>query len=145
MYYIDRNYQKKENILLQTRLCCYPPENEAAKIYSEFMIKHPELSTKDVDCRIYEEEREEDHYGNGGGVDHTLIIFTKRDETEVEYNERIKKAEDEYINDYFKKISSLTSDLLYQLNIRDIPNDDEQKYYKDRIYVNFHRIVYGNG
>ena len=54
-----------KDVLYSEHLCCYPAENQAAKIYAKFLAEHPEFTSKDVDMYIEREEREEDHYGNG--------------------------------------------------------------------------------
>lgn len=92
-----KDLQTKRDILFSKRLCCYPAVEEAAKEFAKFISEHPEYSVDDVRCFIEETEREEDHYGNGGGVDRTLIIYRERLETQEEYDNRIRVEEDNII------------------------------------------------
>ena len=100
-----QNYKEVQEVLFTKLLVLYPPENEAAKIYAEFMQKHPELNIKDINMRIDEEEREEDYYGNGGGVDRTLVIYKLRRETDGEYNERSRKERLEIVNRFLEGLN----------------------------------------
>ena len=84
---------KIQEVLFKKNLCCIPPENEAAKYYHKFLLEHPEYDNNETRCRIDSVERPEDHYGNGGGVDNTLIIFRYREESDSEYNNRIQEKE----------------------------------------------------
>jgi len=92
-----KDLQTKREILFSKRLCCYPAVEEAAKEFAKFISEHPEYSVDDVRCFIEEKEREEDHYGNNGGVDRTLIIYRERLETKEEYDNRIRVEEDNII------------------------------------------------
>lgn len=113
-----KDLQTKRDILFSKRLCCYPAVEEAAKEFAKFISEHPEYSVDDVRCFIEETEREEDHYGNGGGIDRTLIIYKERLETQEEYNNRIRVEEDNIITrakgllcDIFYKIKDMTKEL----------------------------------
>lgn len=113
-----KDLQSKREILFSKRLCCYPAVEEAAKEFAKFISEHPEYSVDDVRCFIEEKEREEDHYGNGGGIDRTLIIYKERLETQDEYNARIRVEEDNIITrakgllcDIFYKIKGMTKEL----------------------------------
>ena len=97
---ISRNPLQVRDILHSEHLCCYLAENQAAKIYAKFLAEHPEFTSKDVDMYIEREEREEDHYVNGGGVDETGIIYKRREETAEEYAKRVRNEEQEVIQKY---------------------------------------------
>ena len=120
------DYIIKEEVLLRKSLNCYPAENQAAKIYHEFIINHPELNIKDVDCRIESVEREEDYYGNGGGYDRTLIIFTRRKESETERNERIKTYENQILEKYELSISDLLRNMVH--DIKDFSDNSKSEF-----------------
>lgn len=92
-----KDLQTKRETLFSKRLCCYPAVEEAAKEFAKFISEHPEYSVDDVRCFIEEKEREEDHYGNNGGIDRTLIIYRERLETKEEYDNRIRVEEDNII------------------------------------------------
>jgi hypothetical protein len=113
---ISRNPLQIKDVLYSEHLCCYPAENQAAKIYAKFLAEHPEFTSKDVDMYIEREEREEDHYGNGGGVDETCIIYKRRDETPEECAARVHKEEQEviqkYSNDLFFLAKNFSHDFL---------------------------------
>ena len=99
---------EKQNVkeeLFRKHLSCWPPENEAAKLYHMFLKEHPEYEDVPIRCMIDSKEREEDHYGNGGGVERTLIIYKEREETDEEYDRRIKECEDQLIDNIVEKIS----------------------------------------
>lgn len=112
---INRNLLPTQDTLLSKSLCCYPPENEAAKIYAQFLSEHPEFSTKDVDMRIDAYEREEDHYGNGGGYDRYVRIYKRRDETPEERDNRVRKEENEVIEKFSKNIGNQIYDFCWAM------------------------------
>ena len=114
-----------EEVLLRKNLCCYPPENEAAKYYHKFLLEHPEYDNNDTKCRIDSVERQEDHYGNGGGYDNTLIIFRYREESDSEYNKRIEQKECNVINDYNNKFNNVLRDL--KVELRYLPDSSKEK------------------
>lgn len=110
-----KDLQTKRETLFSKRLCCYPAVEEAAKEFAKFISEHPEYSVDDVRCFIEEKEREEDHYGNNGGIDRTLIIYKERLETQEEYNTRIRVEEDNIIcrlkglfDTVFKSVKNMT-------------------------------------
>jgi len=92
---VNRNRQRVREVLHSENIVLYPAENQAAKIYAKYMAEHPELDMKDVNLNIDEEEREEDHYGNGGGIDRTAVICRSHEETPWEFNQRVQQEEDE--------------------------------------------------
>lgn len=79
--------------------------------------KHPEHSPDDVDMRIDSYEREEDHYGNGGGWDQYVRIFKRREETDSEYEARIAKGEAESLDKFKEKLRFLITDLIHDFSI----------------------------
>jgi hypothetical protein len=98
---------EKQNVkeeLFRKHLSCWPPENEAAKLYHRFLKEHPEYEDAPIRCIIDSKEMEEDHYGNGGGVENTLIIYREREETDEEYDRRIKECENQLIDKYSNEI-----------------------------------------
>ena len=119
------NKVKLEEILLEKHLCCYPPENEAAKIYHQFLLEHPEYDNNETRCKIISEEREEDHYGNGGGVDNTLIIFKYREETDSEYNNRIQEKENFIIQKYTKELNNILREIKNEL--MNLPDESKER------------------
>lgn len=111
---------------LTKKLIGCPPENEAAKLYHKFLLDHPEYENDDsINCQINSEEREEDHYGNGGGIYYTLIIYKWREETDTEYNKRIEELENNLIKEYSDKFNEVLRELNYK--IRDIPSITKEK------------------
>lgn len=114
---VTRNVMSVKDILHTESLNCYPPENQAAKIFAKWLADHPEYQISDVDMEIESVEREEDYYGNGGGYDRYIHIFKCREETKDEYDARIKKEEDEKITEFSTKVYRCVSDLIRQLNI----------------------------
>ena len=117
MSLISRNKEHVMEVLYSKHLCCYPPENEAAKLFVEWLKKNPEVSPDDVDMKINSVEVEEDYYGNGGGVDNTMIIYKTREETDREYKARIKEQEESAINEFMQKIHFDVEDLIHIYNI----------------------------
>lgn len=122
--YVYRGRVEVSDVLYTKSLSCYPPENEAAKIFVDFLEKHPEYSAKDINIRIDSEEIEEDHYGNGGGYERTAVIFKLRNETDKERSDRIHNAEDVLIDAYSYDIRNLTYKLLGKLNVDAIPMEE---------------------
>ena len=101
---VSRNKKSVEERFFSKSLCCYPPENEAAKIFAAWLSEHPNVSPDDVDMRIDSYEREEDHYGNGGGYDRYMRIYKYRPESDEEQKDRIADEEKEVIDDFMKNI-----------------------------------------
>ena len=114
---ITRYKMQVDDILHSESLNCYPAENQAAKIFVEWLKKHPEYSPDDVDMRIDSYEREEDHYGNGGGLDQYVRIFKRREETQAEYDARIAKGEAESLDKFKEKLRFLITDLIHDFSI----------------------------
>ena len=114
---VSRNVMSVRDILYTESLNCYPPENQAAKIFAQWLKDHPECQITDVDMEIEAIKREEDYYGNGGGYDRYIRIFKRREETKEEYDARIKKEEDEKIAEFSTKVYRCVSDLIRELNI----------------------------
>ena len=117
MSLISRNKEHVTEVLYSKHLCCYPAENQAAKLFVEWLKNNPEVSPDDVNMKIKSVEREEDYYGNGGGVDNTMIIFKTRKETDREYKARIKEQEELAINEFMQKIHFDVADLIHKYNI----------------------------
>ena len=103
-----------KEILLKKKLVTSNHENEAAKLYHQFLLDHPEYENK-IECIIESEEREEDHYGNGGGYEYTLIIFKWKEETEEEYNKRISEIKQNLIIEYTNKFDAILGELYFKL------------------------------
>jgi hypothetical protein len=118
-----------KDVLYSEHLCCYPAENQAAKIYAKFLAEHPEFTSKDVDMYIACEEREEDHYGNGGGVDRTCIIYKSREETEEECAARVRNEEQEVIHKYSNELFYLARNFSHDLLGRyiEVESDENKK------------------
>lgn len=116
---IDRNRQKKEEILYSKSISCWPFEDYAAKEFIKWLGEHPEESVNTARMRIDKYEREEDHYGNGGGWDHYLRIYKEREETTAEYLERINEEENKCIDEYLNNIQRETKRVLNELNVRE--------------------------
>ncbi len=114
---ITRYKMKVDDILFSQSLNCYPAENQAAKIFAKWLSEHPEYSSDDVDMRIDSYEREEDHYGNGGGWDQYVRIFKRREETQAEYDARIAKGEAESLDKFKEKLRFLITDLIHDFSI----------------------------
>lgn len=114
---VDRNFQHKEDILFSQSLNLYPAENQAAKIFVEWLKEHQEYTSKEVDMRIDSYEREEDYYGNGGGYDRYVRIYKRRKETQDEHNARIRQEEDKYYEEYRNKVRFAITELIRNLNI----------------------------
>lgn len=122
---MNKEYNTVKDILYTKLLNCYPPENQAAKLFATFLKEHPEYNINDIDCEIQEIKEEEDHYGNGGGYKRTLYIFRNRKETEEEYKTRIKINEDLIITNYTKAMQNVLSGL----------KSDVSKYLPDKTRV----------
>ena len=107
---VTRNLMNVDDNLYSQLLNCYPPENQAAKIFAKWLADHPEYQISDVDMKIEAIKREEDYYGNGGGYDRYIHIFKRREETKEEYDARIKKEEDEKIAEFSAKVYRCVSE-----------------------------------
>lgn len=114
---ITRYKQHVDDILFSQSLNLYPAENQAAKIFAKWLREHPEYSADDVDMRIDSYEREEDHYGNGGGWDQYVRIFKRREETDSEYNARIAKGESECLDKFRNGLRHIIIDLIHDFDI----------------------------
>lgn len=114
---IYRNILRVDDVLHSELLTCHPAESQAAKIFIKWLKDHPEYQESDVDIRIESYEREEDHYGNGGGYDQYVRIFKRRDETQEEHEARIRREENEKFDDFSRNVRRCVSDLIRELNI----------------------------
>lgn len=114
---ITRYKQRVDDILYSESLNLYPAENQAAKIFAKWLTEHPEYSADDVNMRIDSYEREEDYYGNGGGYDRYIRIYQTREETDKEYEARIKKGESESLDKFKEKVRFLITDLIHDFDI----------------------------
>ena len=114
---IDRHVLTVCDILHSASLNCYPAENQAAKIFMEWLKNHPEYNPDDVDMRIDSYEREEDYYGNGGGYDRYVRIFKRRKETDAELAARIKDEEDKVFEKFTRDVHAAIGDLILNLSI----------------------------
>lgn len=114
---ITRYKQNVDDILFSQSLNLYPAENQAAKIFTKWLSEHPEYSADDVDMRIDSYEREEDHYGNGGGWDQYVRIFKRRKETDSEYDARIAKEESESLDKFRNGLRHIITDLIHDFSI----------------------------
>lgn len=114
---VDRHNKQVEKILFKKSLCCYPPENEAAKEFITWLDQHSEYDLYDVSMRIDEVEREEDYYGNGGGYDRTMVIYQYVDETPEMYKQRISQEEDAALSEFREKITHDVYNLINVFNI----------------------------
>jgi len=113
---VDRNRKRVREVLHSENIVLYPAENQAAKIYARYMAEHPELDMKDINLDIDEEECEEDHYGNGGGVDRTAVICRYHEETDWEYSQRIQQEEDEAYVKLSGKLANVFKDFYYDFD-----------------------------
>ena len=114
---IDRHVLTVCDILHSASLNCYPAENQAAKIFMEWLKNHPEYNPDDVVMRIDSYEREEDYYGNGGGYDRYVRIFKRRKETDSEYEARIAKEESESLDKFRNGLRHIIIDLIHDFSI----------------------------
>ncbi len=114
---VSRNLMDVNDNLHSQLLTCYPHENQAAKIYAQWLKDHPEENMSDINMRIDSYEREEDHYGNGGGYDRYVRIYKTRKETQEEYDARIKREEEFHLKEFEVDVRRNLSDLIHNLNI----------------------------
>lgn len=117
--YIDRNSHKIKEVVFSKRLSCTPFEEYGAKLFHEYLMKHPNEDVNNLHCEIVVEEIEEDHYGNGGGYDHTFQIYKEREEIVREYDERVHHAEFLLVDSYMKALKCLTRQLSKYFNSDD--------------------------
>lgn len=120
---VDRSRRQVEDILYSKMLSCYPFEEYAAKEYINYLKWHPEESPDTVHMRIDSYEREEDHYGNGGGYDRYVRIYKTREETDAEYKNRVSEEEKKEIDIYFRTIEFETNEVLRRLNLSNCDKD----------------------
>lgn len=117
MSLISRNRKQVVETLYSKHLCCYPAENEASKLFVKWLKEHPEYSVDDVDMEINTIEREEDYYGNGGGVDNTMVIYKTHEETDEEYEKRINEQEKDALDSFMHNVGCEVLDLIQKFNI----------------------------
>lgn len=122
---ITRYKQTVSDVLYSESLNCYPAENQAAKIFVKWLKEHPEVSPDDVDMRIDSYEREEDYHGNGGGYDRYVRIFKRREETQSEYDERVKREEDACFEKFSNHVYGHVAELIKDLSI--YPNMESEE------------------
>jgi hypothetical protein len=113
------------DILHSESLHCYPAESEAAKIFVKWLKEHPDVSPDDVDMYIDSYEREEDHYGNGGGYDRYIKIVKRREETQQEYDDRIKREEGACFEKFGGQVYGNVVELIKDLSIYPNMESDE--------------------
>jgi hypothetical protein len=104
---VTRHLLKVETVLYSKDLSCYPVEDQAAKIFVEWLKEHSEYSISDVHMKIISREREEDHHGNGGGFDHIVQIYQERNETSEEYQARIAIEESDCLDSLRKDLKPI--------------------------------------
>ena len=114
---ITRHKIEVKDILHSQLLTLYPPENQAAKIFVEWLKEHPEYSVKDVDMRIDSYERQEDYYGNGGGCTEYVRIFKRREETQEECDARIIEEEKKCLDKFRVTLRKNIGELIQDFNI----------------------------
>lgn len=130
-YDTSRNCQYKEIVLRREDISTYPKEEGAARVYARYMNEHPQLDMDDIKLRIESEEVEEDHYGNGGGVYHTAIIYTEASETKDEIENRVAAADKKILEAYAAEIGDSIK-WLYKTLTAYAPKTDIP-YYKGKI------------
>ena len=130
---VSRNKQIIRDTLYSEALNCYPPENQAAKIFAKWLTEHPEFTVNDVDMYIDSHKREEDYYGNGGGYDRYVRIFKCREETDDEYNARIAEEEAEAMNTFRGVLKGAIHKLINDFNIYHCMVSDEITDHVNRI------------
>lgn len=112
---IWREHKIFNETVFSKRLCLCDYVDEAAKIFVKYLGEHPEESVKTLNMRIDSEEQEEDHYGNGGGWEHTCVIYRNVEETDTECNLRVLNEEEELFDkcavDVTKAITSTMCDV----------------------------------
>ena len=121
---IDRSYKKRKNVLFSKLLVTIHPEDEAAKLFMEFMKEHPELSIHDTFMEIETEEVEEDYYGNGGGYEHRCRVYQWEQESQQEHDGRIKEEKDKILGWYLNEVRKLTRNLVRELGIKENPDEE---------------------
>lgn len=136
--YINREKRTMRDIVFSKRLSCIPHEEYAAKYFHEYVMNHPEEDVKNLHCEIEKVEREEDHYGNGGGYDYTFIIFKEREENPSEYAERVSHLKFKLIDSYMKAVKTLTKELNKGFNSND---KIENELLSELLINNFKNIV----
>jgi hypothetical protein len=107
--YLDRHLQKKRQVRFSQKLRTYPHEKEVAKLYQQFIVENPSIDDNDIKVDIDRKYEDEDAYGHCCGYDETLLIYTMRDETNKEYDKRIKEGED-------KAVDAVAGVLAYAMN-----------------------------
>jgi hypothetical protein len=125
---MNRSRIKIRNILKREELKTVSYESEAAKIFIKFLREHPELNEDEVDMRINTWEEEEDHYGNGGGIFHSVEIYTTREETDEEYETRVVQEEQEIINKHTPIIRNAVYELRWDMNLRGKAEEGKRLY-----------------
>jgi hypothetical protein len=130
---ITRYKQTVSDVLYSESLNCYPAENQAAKIFVKWLKEHPEVSPDDVDMRIDSYEREEDYHGNGGGYDRYVRIFKRREETQSEYDERIKREEGACFEKFSGHVYGHVAELIKDLSI--YPNMESEEISSKRMEI----------
>ena len=113
---IYRYKLKKTQVLLRQRLNTLPYEEQGAKLFMKYCSEHPEYKIDELHMRVSSEEREEDHYGHGGGFDNFLEIYINAEETDDEDKERIDYLEFKAIKDYERSLENKTTELRNILN-----------------------------
>lgn len=102
---------KLKEILHKEFVSCTPYEECVAKKFHKYLKDHPELDEDEVRMYVDSKENEEDHYGHGGGVIRTLVIYRWREETQEEIQKRIDdrdlKVMQQFNDDFGKVFKSL--------------------------------------
>lgn len=124
--FVQRRKIEVKDILFTQGLSCYPYQKEAFEIVTDYLNKHPDLNMKDLDINVDEKEIEEDHYGNGGGIRRTLIISKVREETDAEYENRIKTEENAVFKRHLERIEDELKFMLRALDFDIKPADAKE-------------------
>lgn len=121
--FVQREKREVKDILFTQGLSCYPYQKEAFEIITDYLSKHPDINIKELYIDVDEKEVEEDHYGNGGGIQRTLIISKVREETDAEYENRVKTEENTVFKQHFTRIDDELRFMLRALSFDIKPAD----------------------
>ena len=137
---VSRRKQDTYDLLFSKQLCTYPYQKETIQLYKQFVKDHPEINEDELDMDVICTEREEDYYGNGGGVDREFRIVRYREETDEEVKKRVEKEEKEVYDQYLPKIEYAVKDIVEALTCF-THDKNEKKVYIDDIQKKINDFV----
>lgn len=111
-FYIQKHKLIKQVSVFYKMLVTCNYEEEAAKLFIKYLKEHPNENEDELHFNIKKIEREEDHYGNGGGTYRYLNIYKEVEEDDTQFNMRVYEYEKQLYTVFEKHLGELVYNYL---------------------------------